>query len=287
MPGQVRPPAPKRDTPVIGPPAAGPPSLPGAAAAWCAGMFSDDEVERYARHLVLRELGGPGQQRLKVARVALVGAGGVGAPAALYLAAAGVGALRLIDDDTVALSNLQRQILFATADVGRPKVEVAAARLTALNPHVAVEARPVRLDAGTVDDLLADVDLVLDGSDSFETRALVGDACVARGLPLVAAALGRWDGQVVLLRGQPCWRCYVPAPPPDAETCARMGVVGALAGVIGSAAALLALRVLAEVGEAPAGEMMLFDGLGWRARTSRIAADPHCPSCGTGRVSRG
>lgn len=250
-------------------------------------MFSDDEVERYARHLVLRELGGPGQQRLKAARVALVGAGGIGAPAALYLAAAGVGTLRLIDDDTVALSNLQRQILFATADVGRPKVEVAAAHLAALNPHVVVEARPVRLDADTLGDLLAEVDLVLDGSDSFTTRALVGDACIARGLPLVAAALGRWEGQIVLLRGRPCWRCYVPEPPPDAETCARMGVVGALAGVIGSAAALLALRVLAEVGEAPAGELMLFDGLGWRARTSRIAADPHCPACSGAGISLG
>ena len=157
-------------------------------------MFSDDEVERYARHLVLRELGGPGQQRLKAARVALVGAGGIGAPAALYLAAAGVGTLRLIDDDTVALSNLQRQILFATADVGRPKVEVAAARLAALNPHVVVEARPVRLDADTLGDLLAEVDLVLDGSDSFTTRALVGDACIDFAAACIVVAARRECG---------------------------------------------------------------------------------------------
>jgi molybdopterin/thiamine biosynthesis adenylyltransferase len=242
-------------------------------------MFSDDEVERYARHLVLREIGGPGQQRLKAARVALVGVGGVGAPAALYLAAAGVGTLRLIDDDAVSLSNLQRQILFDTAQVGQPKVTAGATRLTGLNPHVRLELHAERLTAASAAGLLADVDLVLDGSDSFETREIVGDVCVALGVPLIAGALGRWAGQVVLLRGQPCWRCYVPEPPADAETCARMGVVGALAGVVGSAAALLAVRTLTDAGEDAAGQLLLFDGLDWRARTVRIGADPHCPVC--------
>lgn len=245
-------------------------------------MFDDDDVERYARHLVLREIGGAGQQRLRSARVALIGAGGVGSPAALYLAAAGVGCLRVIDDDAVQLTNLQRQILFATADVGRPKAEVAAERLVALNPRVEVDARAVRLSDDNADALLQGVDVVLDGSDSFETRAAVGDACVRLGLPLVAGALGRWEGQIVLLRGRPCWRCYLPEAPTEAETCARAGVVGALAGVVGAAAALTAIRVLAEAGPDAAGDLMLFDGLNWRARTVRIAADPNCPACGAG-----
>jgi len=245
-----------------------------------APLFSPREVERYARHLVLRELGGPGQQRLKRSTVALVGVGGIGAPAGLYLAAAGVGRLILIDDDRVSLSNLQRQVIYAEADSGRLKVEAAAERLRALNPDVAVEARAGRLAPDTAARLLEGADLVLDGTDDFAARYAVNDACRSLNLPLVAGALGRWEGQAVLLRGRPCWRCWMPEPPPGAETCEAAGVVGALAGVIGSMAALLALRTLAGVGEDAAGRMQLFDGLNWTSRTVRITADPSCPGCG-------
>ena len=241
--------------------------------------FSEDEIERYARHLVLAEIGGPGQQRLKAARVAIVGLGGVGAPAALYLAAAGVGALRLIDHDEVALSNLQRQIAFAEADVGRPKVEAGAERLTALNPHVGVQALEQRITTDNARDLVAAHDVVIDGTDDFETRLIVSDACVAAGRPLVSGALGRWDGQVGVFAGRPCYRCLVNEIPPDAETCARVGVVGALAGVIGSIAALEAIKLITGAGEPLTGRLMIFDGLKGSARTVAVGADPDCPVC--------
>ena len=242
--------------------------------------FTEDEVERYARHLVLSEIGGPGQQALKRARVLIVGAGGVGAPAALYLAAAGVGTLGLIDDDAVALSNLQRQILFETADVGRPKVEAAAMRLEGLNPHVAVQTFAERLTAENALARIEDFDLVLDGTDDFETRFLVNAACVAAGRPLVSGALGRWSGQVAVFAGRPCYRCLVPDIPPDAETCARVGVVGALAGVVGSMAALEAIKQLTGAGQPLTGRLLLYDGLAGTARTVRVSADPACPVCG-------
>lgn len=242
--------------------------------------FSDDEIERYARHLVLAEIGGPGQQRLKAARVGLVGVGGVGAPAALYLAAAGVGALRLIDDDVVAVSNLQRQVAFTTADVGRTKTEAGAGTLTALNPHVVIEARSERLTPASARRLLDGCDLVIDGTDDFTTRFAVSDACLALGLPLVSGALGRWSGQVGIFEGRPCYRCLVPATPPDAETCARVGVVGALAGVIGSMAALEAVKRIVGAGEPLVGRLLIYDGLAGAARTVRIAPDPACPACG-------
>ena len=241
--------------------------------------FTEDEVERYARHLVLSEVGGPGQQALKRARVLIVGAGGVGGPAALYLAAAGVGTLGLIDHDAVALSNLQRQILFDTADVGRPKVEAAAMRLEGLNPHVAVQTFAERLTAENALARIEDFDLVLDGTDDFETRFLVNAACVVAGRPLVSGALGRWSGQVAVFAGRPCYRCLVPDMPPDAETCARVGVVGALAGVVGSMAALEAIKVLTGAGQPLTGRLLLYDGLAGTARTVRIAPDPACPVC--------
>jgi molybdopterin/thiamine biosynthesis adenylyltransferase len=241
--------------------------------------FSDDEIERYARHLVLAEIGGPGQQRLKAARVAIVGVGGVGAPAALYLAAAGVGTLRLIDDDGVGLSNLQRQILFTGADVGAAKVEAGARRLTALNPHVEIEAAPERLTAANAAWLLEGCDLVLDGTDDFETRFAVNAACVAAGLPLVSGALGRWSGQVGVFAGRPCYRCLVAETPPDAETCARVGVVGALAGVVGSMAALEAIKQITGAGRTLSGRLLIYDGLAGTARTVGVAADPACPVC--------
>ncbi len=241
--------------------------------------FSDDEVDRYARHLVLAEIGGPGQQRLASARILIVGVGGVGGPAALYLAAAGVGTLSLIDGDTVALSNLQRQILFSGADIGRAKVEAGAERLSALNPHIRIETHGGALTRDNAPALVAGHDLVLDGTDDFATRFLVNAACVAARVPLVSGALGRWSGQVGVFSGRPCYRCLVPEIPPDAETCARVGVVGALAGVVGAMAALEAIKLITGAGEALTGRLLLYDGLAAAARTVTVAADPSCPTC--------
>lgn len=243
--------------------------------------FTDAERERYARHILLKEIGGPGQQRLKAASVAIVGAGGLGAPGALYLAAAGVGRLRLIDDDAVSLDNLQRQIIFRSADVGVSKVERAQAALAALNDNVNVEIEQQRLTEANAAYLLRGVDVILDGTDDFETRFAVNAAARALNVPLVSGAVGRWDGQVsVFARGGPCYRCFVPETPPDAETCARVGVVGALTGVIGSLMALEAIKLIAEAGEPLLGRVMLFDGLKGEARTIALKRDPACPVCG-------
>ena len=242
--------------------------------------FSDEEVERYARHLILSEVGGPGQQALKRARVLVVGMGGIGNPAALYLAAAGVGTLGLIDDDVVSLSNLQRQVIFTADDINKPKVDVAEARLAALNPHTTIERLNQRITPQNARELVARYDVVLDGTDDFETRFAVNAACVAEGKPLVSGALGRWNGQIGVFAGKPCYQCLVPEIPPDAETCARVGVVGALTGVIGSMAALEVIKLITGAGEALTGRLMLYDGLAGSARTVRVAADPECPVCG-------
>ena len=242
--------------------------------------FAPDEVERYARHLLLREVGGPGQQRLRAARVLLVGAGGLGAPAALYLAAAGVGTLRIVDPDAVSLSNLQRQVIYDTADVGAPKPQRAAARLRALNPHVEVETVTAAFDEASGPALLEGCDLVLDGTDDFGVRFAVNAAAMAAGVPLVSGALGRWTGQVGVFAGRPCYCCLVPEAPPDAETCAAVGVVGALAGVVGSLMALEAVKLLAGAGEPLLGRLWIHDGLAAEGRTVRVAADPECPVCG-------
>lgn len=242
--------------------------------------FSDEEIERYARHLVLAEVGGPGQQRLKAARVAIVGMGGVGGPAALYLAAAGVGSLRLIDDDTVGLSNLQRQITFTTPDIGRAKVEAGADVLTALNPHVLMEPVTERLSDANAARLIEGCDVVIDGTDDFIARLAVNRACVAAGIPLVSGALGRWSGQVGVFAGRPCYRCLTPEVPPEAETCARVGVIGALAGVVGSMAALEAVKLITGAGEPLTGRLLIYDGLAAAARVVRVVADPDCAVCG-------
>jgi molybdopterin/thiamine biosynthesis adenylyltransferase len=253
--------------------------------------FDPDERERYARHILLKEIGGPGQQRLKAARVAIVGTGGLGAPASLYLAAAGVGALRLIDDDDVALSNLQRQILFRSADIGQAKTQRAREALRALNPHVAIESRKERLTDDNARGLLCGVDLVLDGTDAFATRFAVNAACHALGTALVSGAVGRWEGQLAtfksgLTKGRPlaerlpCYRCLVPEAPPQAETCAEAGIVGALTGVIGSLMALEAIKEIARAGASLAGRLLLFDGLAGEARTIGLSADRACPVCG-------
>ena len=256
--------------------------------------MSPDERERYARHIMLKEIGGPGQQRLKAATVALVGAGGLGAPAALYLAAAGVGRLRIIDDDSVSLSNLQRQVLFRTEDVGAAKTERAATALGALNPHVEIEALPERLTAANVRGFVENADLVLDGCDNFETRFLVNETCHALGVPLISGAVGRWDGQVATFKSGlskhlppeqrlPCYRCLVPEMPSNAERCAEVGIVGALPGVIGSMMVLEAVKEIAQAGESLAGRLFIYDGLSAAARTIALKRDPACPVCGDAR----
>jgi molybdopterin/thiamine biosynthesis adenylyltransferase len=230
--------------------------------------------------MVLREIGGPGQQALKAARVLLVGAGGLGAPAALYLTAAGVGHIGLVDPDVVSLSNLQRQVLYGGEDLDAPKVAMAALRLKDLNPHVLLEPIGERLDEANAAALVGGYDLVLDGTDDFATRFAVNEACVAAGKTLVSGAIGRWTGQVGVFAGRPCYRCLVPEIPPDAETCAMVGVIGALAGVIGSMMALEAVKLIARAGEPLLGRLMIYDALAAEVRTVRIGPDPHCPVCG-------
>jgi len=242
-------------------------------------MFSDEEVERYARHLVLREVGGPGQQALKSARIALVGAGGLGAPASLYLAAAGVGHLRIIDPDVVDRTNLQRQVIYAELDLGEAKVTASARHLSALNPNITIDQVQARLDETNAADLLEDFDLVLDGTDDFATRFAVNSACVRLGISLVSGAIGRWTGQVGVFGSRPCYRCLVPEIPPDAETCAAVGVMGALAGVIGSMMALEAIKLITGAGESLTGRLLVYDALSAVTRTLRVAPDPQCPAC--------
>ncbi|MEJ0058604.1 MAG: HesA/MoeB/ThiF family protein [Terricaulis sp.] len=253
-------------------------------------MLSSDERERYARHIMLKEIGGPGQQKLKAATVAIVGVGGLGAPAALYLAAAGVGRLRLIDADVVSLSNLQRQILFRAVDVDAPKVACADVALSALNPNVEIDARAVALDGSNADALLAGADLVLDGTDDYTTRFAVNAACHALSIPLISGAVGRWDGQVATFKSGltkhlpvaerlPCYRCFVPEIPPNAEPCSAVGIVGALTGVIGSLMALEAIKEIAGAGESLAGRLLLFDGLKATSRTIALRPDPDCRVC--------
>tara|TARA_R110000744_G_scaffold84678_3_gene165689 strand:+ start:45363 stop:46109 length:747 start_codon:yes stop_codon:yes gene_type:complete len=245
-------------------------------------MSTPIDIERFARHIVLREIGGPGQQALGRARVAIVGAGGLGAPASLYLTAAGVGHITLIDPDTVSLDNLQRQILFRTDDIGQSKAGTGAVALRALNPGTQVIAIPAALDADNARELLAGADLILDGCDNFETRFAVNAASRALGIPLVSGAIGRWDGQVSLFNASPdapCYRCWVPEIPPDAETCARVGVVGALPGLIGSMMALEAIKHICDAGQTLDGRILLFDGLAMESRTVKLRRDPECQGC--------
>ena len=256
-------------------------------------MFTAEERERYARHILLKEIGGPGQQRLKAATVALVGAGGLGAPAALYLAAAGVGRLRIIDHDDVSLSNLQRQVVYRTLDIGMPKAERTRAVLGELNAHVDVEPVAQRLTESNAAYLLRDATVVLDGTDDFATRFAVNAACHELGVTLISGAVGRWDGQVAAFKSGltkhlpssqrlPCYRCLVTETPPDAERCAEAGIIGALPGVIGSMMALEAIKEIAEAGESLAGRLLIFDGLAATARTVALPRDPACPVCGDG-----
>jgi len=246
--------------------------------------FSEDEIQRYSRHILLQEVGGSGQQRLKDSKVLVVGAGGLGSPSAYYLAAAGVGTIGIIDDDVVELSNLQRQILHDTEDVGRPKAESAARRLLALNPGIDVRVIKERLDEDNVMDLVREYDVVLDGVDNFPTRYLVNDACVLTGTPLVDAGILRWDGLCLTVKpGEgPCYRCLFPEPPPDGmvPSCQEAGVVGAIAGVMGTIQAIEVVKVLLGIGETYSGRILTFDALKGQFRELNSARDKDCPVCG-------
>lgn len=229
--------------------------------------LSPEEIERYRRHIVLAEVGGPGQQRLKAARILIVGAGGLGSPAALYLAAAGIGTLGIVDDDAVSLSNLQRQILHESSSVGRPKVESAAETLARINPHVAVEPHSLRLDAANGPAIVGRYDIVVDGSDNFPTRYLMADLCAVLRKPLVAGAVGRFDGSVTVLKpyegDNPRYRDLFPAAPPEGllPSCAEAGILGALTGVIGTLQAMEALKLVLGIGDPLIGRLLLYDGL--------------------------
>ena len=242
--------------------------------------MTPDQVDRYARHLVLREIGGSGQNALLAARIAIVGAGGLGGPAALYLAAAGVGGITIVDDDSVSLSNLQRQIQFETDDVGERKVDIFAQRLKALNPDTAVDAQHTRLTQATAQDLLSHHDLIVDGTDSFATRFIVNDAALALGKPLISGAVGRFDAQVSFFRPRgPCYRCLVPDLPPQEERCAKVGIIGALTGIAGSVMAMEAIKKITGAGDALTGRLWIYDGLTAESRTVTLPRDPNCPVC--------
>lgn len=247
--------------------------------------LTGDQLERYARHILLKEIGGPGQRKLLDARVLIVGAGGLGSPAALYLAAAGTGRIGIVDDDTVSLSNLQRQIIHTTAAVGEAKTASAARAIAALNPEVEVVPYTERLTAARARELVADYDLVLDGCDNFETRHAVDDACAAARVPLVSGAVGRFDGQVALFRAwereadgtpAPRYRDLVPEIPPagSVPTCEEAGVVGALTGVIGTLMAMEAIKEITGAGESLAGHLLIYDALDSRFRKVRLRHDP-------------
>ena len=249
------------------------------------GDLAPDEYVRYSRHLLLPEVGVDGQRALRRSRMLLIGAGGLGSPAALYLAAAGVGTLGLVDFDAVDVSNLQRQILHGTRDVGRGKLDSARDRLRDLNPHVHVEGFPVRLTADNAREIADGFDVIIDGTDNFATRYLVNDLCVLQGVPNVYGSIFRFDGQasVFATAEGPCYRClYREPPPPDlVPSCAEGGVLGVLPGLVGTIQATEAIKLITGAGTTLVGRLLLIDALHWRQRTVRVRRDPACPACGT------
>lgn len=249
--------------------------------------LTDSQIERYARHIILQEVGGTGQEALLKARVLVIGAGGLGSPLLLYLAAAGIGKLGVVDDDIVSLSNLQRQIAHHTSDVDSAKVDSAAAKVAALNPDVEFVAHRERLDPGNVMGLIADYDIIADGSDNFATRFLVNDACYLAAKTLVSAAVLRFDGQLSTYKAHlgdphPCYRCLFPEPPPEdlIPSCAEGGVLGALAGVMGTLQATEVLKEILGVGDSLSGQLLIYDGLGTTFRKVRVRRDASCALCG-------
>lgn len=249
--------------------------------------LSDDELDRYARHLVLREVGGVGQARLKAASVLVIGAGGLGSPLILYLAAAGVGRVGVVDFDTVSLSNLQRQIAHRTEDVGLAKTASAARAANAINPHAHIVRHDVRLSRDNALELFGAYDLVADGSDNFATRFLVNDAAFFAKRTLVSAAVSEFDGQLATYKpyagDHPCYRCLFSAPPPPGSvpSCSEAGVLGAAAGVMGTLQALEVLKEILGIGGSMAGRLLIYDALGGRFRDVRVRRDPACPLCGS------
>jgi molybdopterin/thiamine biosynthesis adenylyltransferase/rhodanese-related sulfurtransferase len=246
--------------------------------------LSNEEVARYSRHLIMPEVGMEGQLKLKAARVLCIGAGGLGSPVALYLTAAGVGTIGVVDFDTVDYSNLQRQIIHGTPDVGRSKLESATARMNALNPEVEVVKHEMALSSANAIGLLADYDMVVDGTDNFPTRYLVNDACVLTGKPNVYGSISRFEGQATVFAAEngPCYRCMFPEPPPPGlvPSCAEGGVLGILPGVVGTLQATEAIKLILGVGESLVGRFLLFDALKMRFRELKVRQDPDCPVCG-------
>ncbi len=244
-----------------------------------------EELERYARHIVLREIGGAGQQKLRKARVLVIGAGGLGSPVLMYLAAAGVGVMGVVDDDIVSLSNLQRQVLHSTESIGMPKVTSAIEAVGRINPHATIEPHQTRITSENAADIVAGYDLVLDGSDNFDTRYLINEICVSLNKPLISAAMSQWEGQISLYdpaNGGPCYACVFPERPADglAPSCSEAGVMGALAGVMGSMMAGEAIKFITGAGESLRGQMLIFDALYGETRKFKLAANSKCPVCG-------
>jgi molybdopterin/thiamine biosynthesis adenylyltransferase len=257
--------------------------LPEASAAKGAG-FSDEELQRYARHIMLREIGGTGQAALGRAKVLVVGAGGLGAPALQYLASSGIGTIGIIDDDTVDYSNLQRQVIYGEADVGQPKVQIAAQEITRRNRHVTVRPYQRRLTADIAADLISDYDLVLDGCDNFDTRYLVNQICTVLGVPLIAAAMTQWEGQISLYdpaRGTPCFACIFPDRPAHGlvPTCAEAGVIGPLPGVMGSMMAVEGVKAIPGAGQGLGGRLLIYDALYADTRVMQAAPRADCAVC--------
>ena len=245
--------------------------------------LSDEELDRYARHIVLPQVGGAGQLKLKAVKIAIVGAGGIGAGAIPALVGAGTGHLTIIDDDRVELSNLQRQPLYAENQIGERKADLAARFIGKRNPHIECRTVADRIEGNNADAILSGHDLIIDGTDNFATRLTVSDAAVRLGIPLISAAAQQFQGQVALFRGKPCYRCFVgdAFDTDDCDTCAELGVLGALTGTVGNFAALLAIRAIVGIAPDSAGTLHLFDGAGLTWRQIRIAADPACRACGT------
>ena len=248
--------------------------------------FTEAELHRYSRHILLQEVGATGQAKLRAARVLVIGAGGLGSPLALYLAAAGIGTIGLVDDDRLELSNLQRQVAHTTARIGRNKAESMAETLHALNPGTVVEVHPRRLDAAAALELIPRYDIVCDGTDNFATRFLLGDACHLLSRPLVSAAVLRFEGQLSVFAGHdgtcPCHRCLHPEPPPPGlvPTCSEAGVLGAVTGVMGTLQATEVLKLIMGIGDPLKGRLLLWDALDARFRTVRLKRDPACALCG-------
>ncbi|MFP4004043.1 MAG: HesA/MoeB/ThiF family protein [Alphaproteobacteria bacterium] len=259
--------------------------------------LTDDQLDRYARHIVLHEIGGPGQQKLLRARVLVIGAGGLGSPVLLYLAAAGVGHLGIVDDDNVSLSNLQRQIIHHTEDTGRAKTRSAREAIAALNPDIQVSLHETRLTEANAHELVSGYDLVADGSDNFATRYAVHDACFGAGRTLVSAAVGRFEGQLATFKAHerpegrqvyPCYRCLFPEAPPEGTVpaCSEAGILGALTGVLGSLQAMEVIKEITGVGESMAGRLMIYDALSAESRIIRVPPDPQCSLCGKGGAAQ-